>query len=67
MSKSIQFDFTREFGDPHAGIGKKTSKILKKQDIRQDKGFESRTSRTKDPKAGRPAQSRAIGISVISK
>ena len=69
MSKSIQFDFTRELGDPHAGIGKKQKKqvkILKKQDIRQDKRFESRTSRTKGPKAGRPAQSRTRGISGIS-
>ena len=58
MSKSIQFDFTLELGEPHAGIGKK----IEKQDIRQDKMSQSRLSRTKGPKAGRPAQSRTIGI-----
>ena len=47
MSKSIQFDFTRELGDPHAGIGKKQVKILEKQDIQQDKRFESRTKGSK--------------------
>ena len=51
-----------ELGDPHAGISKKR-KILEKQDTRQDKRFESRTSRTKGPKAGRPAQSRTSGVS----
>ena len=61
MSKTIQFDLTLELGGPHVGIGKNGKKI-EKQDIRQDKMSESRLSRTKGPKAGRPAQSRTIGI-----
>ena len=41
MSKSIQFDFKLELGDPHKGIGKKKKKKnLEKQDIQQDKRWE---------------------------